>query len=100
MACRATFRTAVEVAAGGESIGAEVSILKIIGADIQQRIVDLMLEAAGAIGIETDWIEMGGRRMQISQLYRQARRATIYGGSNQIQRNIVSRRVLDLPSWR
>jgi alkylation response protein AidB-like acyl-CoA dehydrogenase len=100
MSCRAAFRTAVQVAAAGESIGPEVSILKIVGADIQQRIVDLMLEAGGALGIETAWQELGGRRMQISQLYRQARRATIYGGSNEIQRNIVSRRVLDLPSWR
>jgi alkylation response protein AidB-like acyl-CoA dehydrogenase len=38
--------------------------------------------------------------MEVSALWRQVRRATIYGGSNEIQKNIVARRVLDLPNWR
>jgi alkylation response protein AidB-like acyl-CoA dehydrogenase len=58
------------------------------------------MEAAGAYGAEEGWVEAGDGRFQISGLFRQVRRASIYGGSNEIQRNILARRVLDLPSWR
>jgi alkylation response protein AidB-like acyl-CoA dehydrogenase len=100
LAVRAGYQHAVGIVAAGEPLGADVSFLKSYQAELLQHICDLMLEAAGAIGIERGWLETPDGRMQISQLYRQVRRATIYGGSNEIQKNIVARRVLDLPSWR
>jgi len=89
-----------QLAAAGRTLGPEISILKITESETLQRTVDLLLEVAGAAGVTTGWIEADGKRLEVSNLWRQTRRASIYGGSNEIQRNIVARRVLDLPNWR
>jgi len=100
IAFTALYSHAVELIASGGDLGAEASLLKITGSEQLQRNADLLMEAAGAFGAEDGWIATEGGRMQVSGMFRQVRRASIYGGSNEIQRNILSRRVLDLPSWR
>jgi alkylation response protein AidB-like acyl-CoA dehydrogenase len=101
VAYAALYAQAVQVVASGGDIGPEASLLKITGAEQLQRNADLLMEAAGGHGAEDDWFETkDGARLQISGSFRQVRRASIYGGSNEIQRNILSRRVLDLPAWR
>ena len=96
----ALYAHAVQVVASGGDIGPEASLLKITGSEQLQRNADLLMEAAGALGGQTGWVETEAGRMQVSGMFRQVRRASIYGGSNEIQRNILSRRVLDLPAWR
>ena len=96
----ALYAHAVQLVASGGDIGPEASLLKITGSEQLQRSADLLMEAAGAHGAADGWIETEAGRMQVSGMYRQVRRASIYGGANEIQRNILSRRVLDLPSWR
>lgn len=89
----------------GQSPGAESSILKIKGTEIQQRITELMLEAAGIYGapdlrgmnLDGDNFmgisaELGG----IAPDYLNMRKSSIYGGSNEIQRNIIAKAVLGL----
>ncbi|MEI6158416.1 MAG: acyl-CoA dehydrogenase family protein [Roseococcus sp.] len=39
----------------------------------------------------------GNRNLNPGALYIQARPTSIYGGTNEIQRNIISKNVLDLP---
>ncbi len=100
LAFAALYSHAVELVNAGRPLGPEASLLKIAGSETLQRTADLLMEAAGALGAEDGWIETADGRMQVSTLYRQVRRASIYGGSNEIQRNILARRVLELPSWR
>ena len=53
--------------------------------------------AAVVIGI-VKALCIGLGTVDIAAPFLQARRATIYGGSSEIQRNVLSRRVLNLPN--
>jgi alkylation response protein AidB-like acyl-CoA dehydrogenase len=80
----------------GETLGPDVSMLKIYQTELFQRITDTMLEIAGENAGLLEPIE-GNRDLNATGLYIQARPATIYGGSNEIQRNILAKNVLQLP---
>ena len=73
-----------------------MSQLKIWQTELFHRITECSLEIAGENGALLDPME-GNRELHPSGLYLQARPATIYGGSNEIQRNILAKNVLDLP---
>ncbi|MBL8378722.1 MAG: acyl-CoA dehydrogenase family protein [Burkholderiales bacterium] len=82
----------------GEPLGPDVSILKIWATETFQRIADLGIETAGDCGGLTGAVPMGTAAIDALSLFYKARVPTIYGGSNEIQRNILARQVLDLPS--
>ncbi len=88
--------TYVDLVRRGETLGPDVSQLKIWQTELFQRITECSLEIAGENGALLEPME-GNRELHPSGLYLQARPATIYGGSNEIQRNIVAKNVLDLP---
>ncbi len=76
----------------GERLGPETSIDKILVATAEQAVFDL---AAGALANEViTGDDAMSRRWRSEFLY--SRAATIYGGSSEIQRNIIARRLLDL----
>jgi len=85
-------------AARGEPLGPDVSLLKIFATELFQRIADLIIEVAGPAGGLAGEVAMGGRARNLLGPYFKARPATIYGGSNEIQRNIIARQVLNLPT--
>ncbi|WP_149536577.1 acyl-CoA dehydrogenase family protein [Siccirubricoccus phaeus] len=93
---KALFGVYVEKLKRGESLGPDVSMLKVIQTELFQKITDTMLEIAGENAGLLEPME-GNRDLNIGGLYIQARPATIYGGSNEIQRNILSKNVLNLP---
>jgi len=80
----------------GQPLGADVSQLKIIQSELFQRITETALEVAGENGALFGPME-GNRNLNPGALYIQARPTSIYGGTNEIQRNILARNVLDLP---
>ena len=90
----------------GRPPGPEASILKIKGTEIQQALTELMMEAVGpwALPFLPDswgdhWL---GERVgpeyaaPLAAQYLNFRKVSIYGGSNEIQRNIVSQMILGL----
>ena len=81
----------------GEALGADVSMLKVHQSELFQRITDAMLEIAGENAGLLEPME-GNRELHPSGLFIQARPSSIYGGTNEIQRNIIARNVLDLPA--
>jgi alkylation response protein AidB-like acyl-CoA dehydrogenase len=94
----ALFSHAVELANQKQSPGPESSIIKIFGSELLQELNDLLLEAAGGNASLENRIMTDFGEVDISTPFLQVRRATIYGGSSEIQRNIVARRVLNLPN--
>jgi len=81
----------------GEQLGPEVSLLKIWATETFQRIADLIIETAGDCGGHAGDVRMGDQSIDILAPFYKARPSTIYGGSNEIQRNILARQVLNLP---
>ena len=89
---------------GGE-LGAEASILKIRGTEVTQRILELTVEALGYYALpDVPPLPEGSNEEPIgpehaafaSAAYYNHRKISIYGGSNEIQRNIVAKAVLGL----
>ena len=93
-------RVLASVASGGAP-GAESSLLKIKGTEIQQAVQELTMEVAGYFqgvlpgGPAPDVLgHEFGTGAFTSYMY--GRAATIYGGSNEVQRNIIAKAVLGL----
>jgi len=86
----------VEVLKRGQPLGADVSQLKIIQSELFQRITESMMAIAAENAGLMEPME-GNRNLNPSCLYIQARPTSIYGGTNEIQRNIVAKNVLGLP---
>jgi alkylation response protein AidB-like acyl-CoA dehydrogenase len=85
---------------GGKPPGAEVSLLKIKGTEIQQALTELMMQAAGPFAQAFRPIEADPAfdrfTAALAPRYCNLRKATIYAGSNEIQRNIISKMTLGL----
>ena len=73
----------------GQPPGADVSMLKIKGTEIQQTITELMLQAADPAAHDDFSVALRKR-------YLSMRKTTIYAGSNEIQRNIIAKMTLGL----
>ncbi len=93
----------------GTSIGAASSMLKLVGTETIQAISELAVEAAGPYAlpfVQDGWAEQQGRTSApsagpdyaapLAPRYFNYRKASIYAGSNEIQRNIIAKLVLAL----
>lgn len=77
-------------------IGPDVSILKVHQTELYQRITDAMLSVAGEDAGRLEPLPGEAELFPAGQ-FLQARPTTIFGGSSEIQRNILATRVLGLP---
>ncbi len=82
----------------GETLGPDVSMLKVFATETYSRLANLLVELAGASGGMPGDIEVEGGCIDVLTTFYNARPATIYGGSNEIQRNILATSVLQLPA--
>jgi alkylation response protein AidB-like acyl-CoA dehydrogenase len=95
-ALRARSRATQYRVAAGEKLGPETSIDKVLVASAEQAVFDLVGAGLGEEVIMGD--DPSSDRWRREYLY--SRAATIYGGTAEIQRNIIARRLLDLGSDR
>jgi alkylation response protein AidB-like acyl-CoA dehydrogenase len=92
LAFRARSRATQRRLAAGDKLGPETSIDKVLLATVEQAVFDLAAQGLGAeVAVGDDPVS---GRWRAEFLY--SRAATIYGGSAEIQRNIIARRLLDL----
>ncbi|MEH6388597.1 MULTISPECIES: acyl-CoA dehydrogenase family protein [Pseudomonas] len=96
----------VAAASEGGVPGAESSILKVQGTEIRQAITNLLRKAIGpyALPFLPEEMEYGyeGEVLledyspSLASIYFNMRKLSIFGGSNEIQKNIVSKMILEL----
>ncbi len=84
----------------GRAPGAESSILKLTGTELYQEATELAMDALGhdALG----WLDSPAEALPeheraVASQFNYLRATTIYGGSNEIQRNIIAKQILRLP---
>jgi alkylation response protein AidB-like acyl-CoA dehydrogenase len=86
--------------------GPEASMLKVRGSEIQQQLTELMVEVLGpgALPFDTDYLEGKADHAvtgddaaaPLAGYYFNYRKTSIYGGSNEIQKNIITQMILGL----
>ncbi len=83
----------------GHAPGAESSILKIRGSEVLQNALELAMEVMGHDSLA--WFNEPGIvppiEAWVPSQWAYFRAATIYGGSNEIQRNVIAKMILNLP---
>ena len=90
----------------GERPGAESSLLKLRGTELGQAVTELTMQAIGyyAHPHESEYLSPGSNAKPIGLEYSATvtpryfnyRKASIYGGSNEVQRNIIAKLILGL----
>jgi alkylation response protein AidB-like acyl-CoA dehydrogenase len=96
-AFRLTQKRAVEEAGDGKTPGPATSIFKMYGTELQQQRSSLLLQIRGFQGIGWDGDAFTPEELEGTRTWLSDRAASIYSGSNEIQRNIIAKRVLGLP---
>ncbi|WP_372836979.1 acyl-CoA dehydrogenase family protein, partial [Puniceibacterium confluentis] len=106
MAMATTNLRILAAAAAGQAPGAESSMLKIKGTQIRQEINALTRQAVGpyAMPFVSEALDEGANvepvgpeyAMPATQAYFNNRKLSIYGGSSEVQRTIISKAILEL----
>ncbi|WP_309646854.1 acyl-CoA dehydrogenase family protein [Nocardioides sp.] len=98
LALELTALRVVAHSAGGEPHPAS-SVLKLKGTELQQAVSELLVDLAGPASVASgagDGSDLAGWARTVTPNYLNLRKASIYGGSNEIQRQIISRGILGL----
>jgi alkylation response protein AidB-like acyl-CoA dehydrogenase len=87
----------IEQSSQGSMPGPEGSISKIVGSELKQRRFELGMKVAGIQGLGWEGPGFDHDDLEYTRDWLRSRATTIEGGSSEIQKNIVSKRVLGLP---
>jgi alkylation response protein AidB-like acyl-CoA dehydrogenase len=89
------YRTVGEFLNGG-AVGPDSSTVKLLMAETEQRLAETALEVLGTTLQHAD-PHFGSADEFWYETYLYSRAASVYGGTQQIQRNIIADRILGLP---
>ena len=67
------------------------------GANLTRERADIHREVMGFDGLGWEGAPFGDEQIQATRTWLSSRATTIYGGTNEIQMNIIAKRVLGLP---
>lgn len=95
MEARAFKQTALRVAADTKSTAS--SVMKNAGTQLMQRRAELELEILGAQGLGWEGEGFSDSELATVRGWLYGKATTIFGGSQEVQNNIISKRILDLP---
>ena len=92
-----TRKRTVQEAEDGNTPGPATSIFKMYGTELEQDKSSLMCEIRGTQGIGWEGSSFDSDEIEWTRSWLSNRAASIYSGTNEIQRNIIAKRVLGLP---
>ena len=91
LAFMATMERVTDEAKAGQGSGANSSMLKYYGTELNKRRLELMMDSAGSHALE--W----GAEKDVAAGWLRTKANSIEGGTSEVQLNIISKRILELP---
>jgi alkylation response protein AidB-like acyl-CoA dehydrogenase len=98
LAFSAYYRHAASLHSHGRAPASMAPVIKIVGGELGQRASELLVEAAGPFGPQIEDLGIGNHMINPAAEMFEMRRVTVGSGAVEIQRNILAKRVLGLPS--
>jgi len=92
LAFMSTMERVTDEAKAGQGMGANSSVLKYYGTELNKRRLELMVDSVGQDGLE--W----GADNDVAANWLRTKGNSIEGGTSEVQLNIISKRILELPS--
>jgi alkylation response protein AidB-like acyl-CoA dehydrogenase len=92
-----TMRRSAEAAEAGKGPGAESSMFKLYGTELNKRRRELMVEILGYQGLGWEGEGFSAGELSRTRTWLRSRANSIEGGTSEIQLNIIAKRVLGLP---
>ena len=90
----ALFEQVADAAIRGEADNTAFSLLKILATELFQKVSDATLTIAGDHAGLWDETKIGGLTEELRRVFMIARPSSIYGGANEVQRDIIARSLL------
>ena len=81
----------------GQTPGATTSIFKLVGSTLARESASLKSELMGVQGLGWEGQGFESAELEATRNWLNSRAVTIYGGTNEVQMNIIGKRVLGLP---
>ncbi|WP_306252993.1 acyl-CoA dehydrogenase family protein [Parvularcula sp. IMCC14364] len=91
LAFMATMERFKDEAKAGQGTGANSSMLKYYGTELNKKRLELMMDSAGSEGLE--W----GAEEDVASQWLRTKANSIEGGTSEVQLNVISKRILELP---
>lgn len=91
-----TARRVMQESQTGKTPGAATSIFKLVGANIARNSAELKSDLMGFNGLGWEGEGFDPQELASTRSWLNSRAVTIYGGTNEVQMNIISKRVLGL----
>ena len=92
LAFMSTMERVADEAKAGQGVGANSSMLKYYGTELNKRRMELMMDSAGSTGLEWDADD------DVARMWLRSKGNSIEGGTSEVQLNIIAKRILELPS--
>jgi alkylation response protein AidB-like acyl-CoA dehydrogenase len=98
MSLSLTIRRSAETAKATGAPGPEISMFKLCQSELGHRRDELLMKLRGTNALGWEGPGVSSEDIQLTRMWLSAKATTIYGGTSEIQRNIIAKRVLKLPS--
>lgn len=92
-----TTQRVVEESKSSGAPGAATSIFKLVGSSLSRSGSELKSRLRGTAGLVWDSGDFSEDELESTRSWLRDRAVTIYGGTNEVQQNIIAKRVLGLP---